>query len=210
MIIAIDGPAAAGKGTLARKLAEKFDFALLDTGALYRTVGLMLLNAQQDPSDSLAAAKASADLDISLFGSPLLRGEKVAAAASEVAQVPEVRANLLKFQHNFADYPPGGKSGAVIDGRDIGTVVCPNADVKFFVTASPEVRATRRFDELNQRTGDVNYDEILAEVIARDHRDINRKDSPLVPHENAHLLDTTELDIDAVFLRAVDVINNQI
>ncbi|MEX0300128.1 MAG: (d)CMP kinase [Kordiimonas sp.] len=206
MIIAIDGPAAAGKGTLARRLADEFDYAYLDTGALYRAVGLSLLKAGHDPINEAAAEAASAALDTALFSDPELRAESTGAAASKVASMPKVRSNLLNFQKNFSTTPPNNKAGAVLDGRDIGTVVCPNADVKLFVTASAEERARRRTAEMESRGDTVNYEEILADVKARDERDMNRAEAPLKPAEDALLLDTTELDIDAVFSRAVQFV----
>lgn len=209
MIIAVDGPAAAGKGTLARKLAEHLNFAYLDTGALYRAVGLKLLNAGLDPADERAAANASRGLDLSVLSDPALRDEATGNAASKVAAMPEVRANLLDFQRNFAAAPPDGEAGAILDGRDIGTVVCPDAAVKLFVTASAEERARRRTMEIEGRGEAANYDEILSDVRARDDRDINRKDAPLKPAEDALLLDTTELDIDAVFLRALALVKER-
>lgn len=209
MIIAVDGPAAAGKGTLARKLAEHLNFAYLDTGALYRAVGLKLLKAGLDPADERAAANASRALDLSVLSDPSLRDEATGNAASKVAAMPEVRANLLDFQRNFAAAPPEGEAGAILDGRDIGTVVCPDAAVKLFVTASAEERARRRTSEIEGRGEAANYDEILSDVRARDDRDMNRKDAPLKPAEDALLLDTTELDIDAVFLRALALVNER-
>ncbi|MBL4838131.1 MAG: (d)CMP kinase [Kordiimonadaceae bacterium] len=206
MIIAIDGPAAAGKGTLARRLAEKFDYAYLDTGALYRAVGLSLLNAGKSPTDEAAAIAASCDLDPSLFSDPALRAEATGSAASQIASIPAVRSNLLKYQVNFSNSPPENKAGAVLDGRDIGTVVCPNADRKLFITASAEERARRRTAEIEARGDAANFAAILTDVKARDARDMNRKDSPLKPAEDALLLDTTILDIDAVFLRAVEFV----
>lgn len=210
MIIAIDGPAAAGKGTLARKLADHFSFAYLDTGSLYRAVGLAVLRNDKSPEDADAAAQASALLDTSLFTDPALRAETTGNAASKVAAMPTVRSNLLEFQRNFSNNPPGGKTGAVLDGRDVGTVVCPAADVKLFVTASPEVRAKRRQLEIEGRGEAADFDEILKDVRARDDRDMNRADAPLKPAEDALLLDTSELDIDAVFLRAVALIEERL
>ncbi len=210
MIIAIDGPAAAGKGTLARRLAGEFGFAYLDTGALYRAVGLTLLKKGIDPADEKAAAAASAALDLSLFDDPELRTEATGGAASKVAAMPVVRANLLDFQKNFASNPPDGKQGAVLDGRDIGTVVCPDADLKLFVTASAEVRAERRRAELEGRGQAADFDAILADVRARDERDMGRKDAPLKPAEDALLLDTSNLDIDAVFLRAASLVRDKL
>lgn len=210
MIIAIDGPAAAGKGTLARRLAAEFDYAYLDTGSLYRAVGLGVLRAGKRPDDDVAAAAVSLDLDPALLGDPALREERTGDAASKVAVMPVVRSNLLEFQRNFSIHPPGGKQGAVLDGRDIGTVVCPDAELKLYVTASAEVRARRRFLELKGRESAVSFEQILADVEARDARDTGRADAPLKPAEDALLLDTTELAIDAVFLRAVDLVKERL
>ncbi|WND03332.1 (d)CMP kinase [Temperatibacter marinus] len=208
MIIAIDGPAAAGKGTLAKRLAKHFNFSYLDTGALYRAVALTMLRAKHNPSDIALAAQVSAHLDLDILSDPDLRREETGQAASQVAAIPEVRANLLNFQRQFASRPPEDKAGAVLDGRDIGTVVCPTAAVKIFVTASAEERAKRRFHEQKERVGHADYDEILADVVSRDDRDMNRSDAPLKPAENAHLLDTTKLDIDAVFDVAVKLVQS--
>jgi len=208
VIIAIDGPAAAGKGTLARRLAEKFDFAYLDTGALYRAVALALIKQGKNPSDTTAAVNTSRALDLALLDDPDLRLEATGAAASIVAAMPDVRSNLMEFQKNFGSHPPEGKLGAVLDGRDIGTVICPGADVKFFVTASAKERARRRVTELKGRGVAADFDEILADVRARDARDMGRKDAPLQKAEDAHLLDTTDLAIDAVFLRAAAIVEN--
>ena len=210
MIIAIDGPAAAGKGTLARRLAAEFNYAYLDTGSLYRAVGLGVLRAGFKADDEAAAVAVSANLDPALLGDSALRDERTGDAASKVAVMPSVRTNLLKFQRNFSLNPPGNKTGAVLDGRDIGTVVCPDADLKLFVTASADVRARRRFMELQDREPAVTYEQILADVQARDARDMNRSNAPLKPAEDALLLDTTELAIDAVFLRAVDLVKERL
>jgi cytidylate kinase len=210
MIIAIDGPAAAGKGTLARKLAEAFDFAYLDTGALYRTTALMVINSSDSRDEKAVAIEASAALDTALISDPALRLETTGAVASRVAAIPEVRANLLSFQRNFGSSPPDGKKGAVLDGRDIGTVICPDADLKFFVTASAEERARRRLLELEGRGVAANFDDILRDVHARDEADRTRKDAPLKPAEDAHLLDTTDLAIDAVFLRAEALVREKL
>jgi len=206
VIIAIDGPAAAGKGTLAKRLAARFDFAYLDTGALYRAVALTLIKAGLDPADKTAATRVSADFDLSIITDAALRAEATGGAASIVAAIPAVRANLLKLQRNYADNPPENKKGVVLDGRDIGTVVCPKADLKLFVTASAEVRAKRRMEEAVARGEAANYADMLAEVKARDERDMNRAEAPLKPAADALLLDTTLLDIDAVFLRAVQIV----
>jgi len=209
VIIAIDGPAAAGKGTLAKRLAVKLGYAYLDTGALYRAVALTLLRAGQDPTDEAAAAMASDALDLAIIEDPELRSEATGSAASVVAAMPTVRANLLNLQRKYAVSPPNGESGVVLDGRDIGTVVCPKADVKLYVTASPEERARRRTAEMEARGMTANFDTILADVEARDERDMNRADAPLKPAKDALLLDTTILDIDAVFLRAVQIVEAQ-
>ncbi|MFC4349204.1 (d)CMP kinase [Kordiimonas lipolytica] len=209
MIIAIDGPAAAGKGTLARRLADEFGFAYLDTGGLYRAVGLSVLRVGGNPADAGVAEAQSKSLDLALLSDPELRAEATGNAASKVAALPGVRANLLDFQRNFAANPPEGRPGAVLDGRDIGTVVCPGADVKLFVTASAEVRAKRRFKELEERGVEPDFGVILADVRERDERDMNREDAPLKPAEDALLLDTSNLDIDAVFLRAAALVKER-
>ncbi len=208
MIIAIDGPAAAGKGTLARRLAEKFNFAYLDTGALYRAVALSLIKDGYEPLNEEAARHAARTLNLDLLNDPDLRLEATGSAASYVAAMPDVRRNLMEFQRKFSESPPENKAGAVLDGRDIGTVICPNADLKFYVTASAEERAKRRVAEMKSRGVEADYAEILEDVTARDARDMDRKDAPLTKAEDAHLLDTTDLAIDAVFLRAAAIIEN--
>lgn len=207
MIIAIDGPAAAGKGTLARKLAEHLGYAYLDTGALYRAVGLARLRAGGELADESLAAELAAAPDLILIEDPDLRTEATGDAASVVAAMPGVRANLLQFQREFASSPPNGEPGSVIDGRDIGTVVCPDADVKLFVSASPEERARRRHLELRARGETPEFDTVLADVEARDARDKERENSPLKPAVDAHLLDTTNLDIEAAFSKALSIVN---
>ena len=202
MIIAIDGPSASGKGTLARRLAKHLGFAYLDTGSLYRAVALEVLDANADPRDTEAAAQAAETITSRTLKDKRLRDEKIGEAASLVAAIPEVRAKLLAFQKAFSQKPPGGLKGAIIDGRDIGTVVCPNADLKFYVTASPGVRAKRRVLELEARGLPADPEEILSSVRLRDARDEARKISPLRPAKDAHLLDTTNLDIDGAFERA--------
>ncbi len=206
MIIAIDGPAASGKGTLARRIAEHFGYHHLDTGLLYRAVARDVRAAAgrlDDPADAVRAARA---LDPATLGDPTLRHPGLGNAASVVAQIPEVRAVLLQFQHAFAQRPPG----AVLDGRDIGTVVCPDADVKIFVVADARVRAERRYLELAGRGEAVTREEILDQIQRRDQRDRDRADSPLKPAEDALLLDTTDLDIDGAFDAAVGLIKRKI
>lgn len=210
MIIAVDGPVAAGKGTLARRLAAHYGFAYLDTGALYRAVGRRVLRGGGDPADPAQAVAAARGLGPADLADPALRDEATGAAASVVAAIPGVRAALLDYQREFARRPPGGHPGAVLDGRDIGTVVCPAAEVKLFVTASAEIRAHRRFLELRARGEPAAESGVLAELRARDARDAGRAAAPLKPAPDAHLLDTTNLDIDAAFAAAVAVVEARI
>jgi cytidylate kinase len=195
MIVAVDGPAAAGKGTIARALAKHFGFHFLDTGSLYRMVGLSVLRSGGDAADAWTAIAAARSLDPQKFRDEDLRNEAVGAAASQVAVIPEVRAALLDFQRSFARRQPG----AVLDGRDIGTVVCPDADVKLFVTASAEVRARRRQLEL----GSSSYEDILADIRARDDRDSRRATAPLKPAADAVILDTSDMDIGVATAAAI-------
>ncbi len=203
IVIAIDGPAAAGKGTLARRLAAHYGLRFLDTGALYRAVAVAMREGGHDLTDEATAARIAATLDPALLEHPDLRAAGTGEAASRVASMPAVRAALLDYQRRFAATPPG----AVLDGRDIGTVVCPDADVKLFVTAAPEVRARRRWRELKARGEEVPFEEVLAQVKARDARDMNRPEAPLRPAPDAHLLDTSELDIEAAFQAARRIID---
>jgi len=202
MIIAIDGPAASGKGTLAKRIAIHYGLRHLDTGALYRAVARDTRALGGDLADAQAAARAASRLDVDTLSDPALRTAGVGEAASVVARHPEVRAVLLQYQRNFAR----GAPGAVIDGRDIGTVICPDADVKLFVTATPEERARRRFLELCQNGVQIGEDEVLTDILARDARDRSRDASPLRQAEDAVLLETTILDIDAAFRAAIDLI----
>ncbi|HIJ39355.1 MAG TPA: (d)CMP kinase [Rhodospirillaceae bacterium] len=205
MIIAIDGPAAAGKGTLARRLASHLGLAYLDTGLLYRAVGLSVLEAGGDPEDAQMALSAAEQLDPARFGDPALRGEAAGAAASKVAAIGAVRAALLAFQRRFA----ATAAGAVLDGRDIGTVVCPDAEIKIFVTASLEKRAERRLKELQAKGVSAIPERVLADMRERDARDSARDVAPLVPAEDAIVLDTSSLDADAVFNTAVAIISER-
>ncbi len=189
MIVAVDGPVAAGKGTLARLLAKHFGLAYLDTGSLYRAVASKVLRTGAAPE------QAAQSLDAADLAAPDLRAEAVGQMASKVAAIPAVRAALLDYQRSFARNPPG----AVLDGRDIGTVVCPWAEVKLFVTASPERRANRRYLELRAKGDNVSEADVLADLIARDARDSARDVAPLKPALDAHLLDTTDLAIEAAF-----------
>lgn len=206
LVIALDGPAASGKGTLARRLAEAFDLAYLDTGSLYRAVAARVLANGADPQDEVAAATAAEALDPADLQRPDLRSQAVGAAASQVAAQPRVRQALLDFQRRFAARPPDGLSGAVLDGRDIGTVVCPDADVKIYVVASPEVRAERRHRELIARGEPSIYPQVLAEIQERDARDSARAAAPLKPADDAVQLDTSELDIEAAFQAAKRIV----
>ena len=204
-VIAIDGPAASGKGTIARRVAAALSFAHLDTGTLYRVVGLAVLRKGGDPTDAKLAIAAVGSLDMSLLEDPALRAHLTSVAASKVAAILPVREALLEFQRNFAVHPPGGR-GAVLDGRDIGTVICPDATVKLFVTATPEVRARRRFLELTKNGTQIAEAEVLADIQSRDARDSGRAVAPLKQASDAHLLDTTHLDIEAATERALHIV----
>ncbi len=206
MIIAIDGPAAAGKGTLARRLATKYGLALLDTGLLYRAVGVKVVGAGGDPEDAATATKVAQELEPRDLEAETLRSDEAAQAASKVSAIPGVRAALLQFQRDFAHHPPEGKNGTVLDGRDIGTVVCPDALAKLFVTASTEVRAHRRFKELQERELDAIYARVLEDMKERDARDSGRDVAPLEPAEDAFVLDTSDMDADAAFAAALDFV----
>jgi CMP/dCMP kinase len=205
MIIAIDGPAAAGKGTLARRIATALNLPYLDTGLLYRAVGRRVLDAGADPADPEAATRAAKSLLSSDLARTDLRGGPADKAASQVASIPGVRAALLDFQRHF-----GTANGAVLDGRDIGTVIFPDADVKFFVTASLEARAKRRHAELLGRGHEVTLEAVRADLAARDEADANRKAAPLVPAADAMQFDTTALDADAAFGRAMELIKARV
>lgn len=204
-VIAIDGPAASGKGTLARRIAAELGFSHLDTGRLYRAVGLAVLKRGEDPANPAAAEHAVHAFDLSLLEDPALRTDETGAAASKVAVIPAVRDALLAFQRSFALNPPGGQ-GAVLDGRDIGTVICPKATVKLFVTAATEIRAKRRFAELRAQGSKRTEDEVLDDIRARDARDSGRAVAPLRQAPDAHLLDTTHLDIEAAVARALEIV----
>ena len=193
LLIAIDGPAASGKGTLAKRLAAHFKLPHLDTGLLYRAVGWSAAHTSRTPADAAVALKA-ADLD-----NPALRTDEAGQAASKVAAIPEVRVNLLKFQKEFAHQA----SGAVLDGRDIGTVICPDAPVKLFVTASLEARVERRYQELRARGADTIKPRVLAEMAERDRRDSERAAAPLKAAPDAYHLDTSDMDADAAFAAAL-------
>ena len=203
MIIAVDGPVAAGKGTLARRLAGALGLAYLDTGSIYRAVAAKILAAGGDPEDHGLAVEAALGLDPADLARGDLRREDVGQAASKVAANQAVREALLDFQRRFARQPPGGESGAVLDGRDIGTVVCPGAEVKFFLTASIEARAARRHKELLQRGEESIYARVLQDLRERDARDSGRSTAPMKAAEDALRLDTSEMDADQAFAAAM-------
>ncbi|HVX92006.1 MAG TPA: (d)CMP kinase [Xanthobacteraceae bacterium] len=202
MIIALDGPAASGKGTIGKRLAGHYGLRHLDTGLLYRAVAKALLDDGAGLDDRARAAAAARRLDPAQFDVKTLKSHAVGEAASIVSAFPEVRAALVDLQRSFAAVPPG----AVLDGRDIGTVICPHADVKIFVVASPEERARRRAAEMRQEGHPVEEAVILADIVRRDERDRTRATAPLRPAEDAHLLDTTHLDIDGAVRAAVDIV----
>jgi len=202
MIIAIDGPAASGKGTLGKRLAAHYGLRHLDTGLIYRGVAKAVLDAGHAPDDHARAITAAEGLDLARYDEPSLKTQAVDGAAAVVSAIPEVRAAVLAFQRNFGRTRPG----AVLDGRDIGTVIFPDAEVKLFVTATPEVRADRRVAELQARGVKVHPADVLADIKRRDTRDATRVISPLKPAPDAHLLDTTHLDIDAAFRAAIDIV----
>jgi CMP/dCMP kinase len=205
IVVAIDGPAASGKGTLARRLAERFNLAHLDTGKLYRATAFLVLQSGGDPAVPAIVEASARRIEPALLDDPRLLTEEVAQASSVVAAIPSVRAALLQFQRDFAKHPPGDVGGAVLDGRDIGTAVCPEATVKLFVTASPEVRAQRRFRELRQRGLPAIYQNVLKDMTERDARDSERRAAPLAAAPDAITLDTSGLDADQAFERASEI-----
>ena len=210
VVIAVDGTAASGKGTLAKKLAAHFHFAHLDSGALYRLTALAVLDAKGDPKNPVDALKGAQSIDLSLAGDPAIRTDVVGQAASHVAAIGVVRQALLDFQRSFLASPPGGSPGAVMDGRDIGTVICPEATAKLYIDARPELRAHRRSLEL--KSMGIARDEagLLAELNARDAADKSRPISPLIQAPDAALLDTSDLGIDAAFAAALALVSTKI
>ena len=201
--IAIDGPAAAGKGTLSRLVAEHYGFHHLDTGLTYRAVAKALLDAGLPLDDEAIAEKTALEIELAGLDRSVLAQHHIGEAASKIAVMPAVRRALVAAQRKFAAREPG----TVLDGRDIGTVVCPDAPVKLYVTASPDVRARRRYDEIIAGGGSAGFDAVFADVKKRDARDMERADSPLKPADDAHLLDTSEMSIDAAFRAARDIID---
>jgi len=202
MIIAIDGPAASGKGTLGKRLAQNYGDRHLDTGVIYRAVAKSLLDAGADLTDEVIAVSAALELDPEKFGNPALKTQAVGDAASVVSAIPKVREVLLNFQRQFAADPPG----AVLDGRDIGTVICPHADVKIFVVADPQVRARRRTLEARARGEEADEALVLADILKRDERDRNRATAPLKAAADAHILDNSNLDIEAGVRAAIAIV----
>ena len=210
VVIAVDGTAASGKGTLAKKLASHFGFAHLDSGALYRLTALAVLTAKGDPRVEGDALQGAQSIDLSLAGDPAIRTDVVGQAASQVAAIPAVRAALFDFQRNFLVHPPGGSPGAVMDGRDIGTVICPGATAKLYVDARPQLRANRRWRELQGMGILRDETDLLQELMARDAADKARPVSPLRQAEDAALLDTSDLDIDAAFAAALALVSQKV
>jgi CMP/dCMP kinase len=202
-VITVDGPSAAGKGTLARRLAAHFGFDFLDTGSLYRGVGLSVLRQSLDPADEKAATAAAKALKPEILSDPAIRAENTSTAASKVAAIPSVRAAILNWQRDFARDAASNSGGAVLDGRDIGTVVCPDADAKLFITASVQARADRRVKELQARGETAIYARVLQDMQERDARDQGRSISPTKPATDALIIDTSDLTADQVFERAL-------
>ena len=212
VIIAVDGPAASGKGTLARRLAAHFDYAYLDTGSLYRALAYDVLRRGEAPENASAGLRAAKALDLAMLNDPdilcALRNDAVGTAASLIAAQPDTRAAILQIQRDIADTPPDDKAGAVLDGRDIGTIVCPQAAHKIFVTARAEIRAERRWQELHQHDPQVSLEDVLADLKARDQRDSERATAPMRAAQDAHLLDTSDLSIEEAFAAALALVTH--
>ncbi len=205
MIIAIDGPAASGKGTIARRIAAHFGLPHLDTGLIYRATAAAVVAMGKSPTDPVAGAQAARALDISRFDEAELRSAQMGEAASIVAAIPEVRAALVDYQRTFARQ----KGGAVLDGRDIGTAICPDADIKLFVTATSHTRAGRRAKELASRGEAAEFDSVLADISKRDARDSGRASAPLIQADDAIVLDTTQLDVDGAVAAAIQIVEER-
>lgn len=212
VIIAVDGPAASGKGTLARRLAAHFDYAYLDTGSLYRALAYNVLRRGEAPENASAGLRAAKALDLGMLNDPdilaALRTDAVGTAASLVAAQPDTRAAILQIQRDIADTPPDNKVGAVLDGRDIGTIVCPQAAHKIFVTARAKIRAQRRWQELRLHDPHVSLENVLADLKARDQRDTERATAPMRAAQDAHLLDTSDLSIEEAFAAALALVSH--
>ena len=204
-VVAIDGPAASGKGTVAKGIARHFGFSYLDTGLIYRAVANLALKGGNGILLDLEAIKAAKLFKADYLNLKYLRTSEAGTNASKIANIPEVRDELIKFQRNFSL----NDNGSVLDGRDIGTVICPSADIKFFITASLSVRAKRRYEELIKEKNKVSLDEIVADLQSRDYRDSSRENSPLKISYDAHLIDTTELSIEAAIARAINLVNQK-
>ena len=202
MIIAVDGPLASGKGTISRAISQHLGIPYLDTGSLYRATGLALIDAKADPTDADRAGELAANLDIDAIDETRIRTAEAGLVASKIAGLPQVRDALFKLQRDFALQP----GGAVLDGRDIGTVICPDADVKIYVVADAETRARRRWKELVAKGQDISYENMLAQTLERDARDANRTDAPMRAADDATLLDTSTLSIDAAVAEAVRLV----
>lgn len=202
MIVAVDGPLASGKGTISRALSEHLGIPYLDTGSLYRATGLALLDGKVDPTDADQAGELAANLDLLAIDEARIRTAEAGAMASLIAVLPQVRQALFKLQRDFALQP----GGAVLDGRDIGTVICPDADVKIYVVADAQTRARRRWKELVAKGQDISYENMLAQTLERDERDANRPDAPMRAADDATLLDTSLLSIDAAVAEAVRLV----
>ena len=209
MIIAIDGPAASGKGTIASKLAGYFNLGYLDTGILYRAVALQMLQGGINIEDPQYAEKIAREFTTSFIDKKNIRTEAVSVLASKIAALPGVRHELLHYQKSFAKNPGPDKQGAILDGRDIGTIVCPNADFKIFITADLKIRAKRRWKQLLQSDQTVIYSDILEELRSRDERDTCREEAPLVPASGSMLIDTSDMTIDVAFDVAKNAISSQ-
>jgi cytidylate kinase len=206
LVIAVDGPAASGKGTLAQHLAQHFSLPHLDTGSLYRATAMRVIRSGNEPADTAAATQAAQSLQPADLIDPAIRSEHIGQAASIVSAMPQVRAALLEYQREFAAKP----TGAVLDGRDIGTVICPNAPIKIFITASYEARAERRYKQLVEFGVQVSYDTVLADIKARDMRDASRTIAPLTPAADAITIDTSALNAQEVYEKVLEIVNERL
>ncbi len=207
-VIAIDGPSASGKGTVSKLVAQHLDYAYLDTGILYRAVALRVVGQDIDYENEALVVGVAKDLHYKNLEHPDLRQERIGNIASIISTYSSVRAELMRYQRHFAVNPPHGQGGAVLDGRDIGTIICPDADIKFFITATPQVRAQRRFDELVTRNPTIKYEDVLADIIKRDERDMSRNSAPLKKADDTILLDTTKLSITEVSKQILDAVSS--